>query len=57
MQLLRRVRALQPLPYHRVFNQGRQQLLSTLISHVDPGRAGQVPSSVAEQTLAMLNPM
>jgi len=55
-QLLRRVRATQPLPYHRALGAGRQQLLDMLLPHLDPAGSGAVAAAAAETALAMLNP-
>lgn len=56
MQLRRRARALQPLPYYRLSMLDRQQMLQALCDHVDPLGAGSVGAAKAEATLSTLNP-
>ncbi len=56
LQLLRRSRMMQPLPYHRILGQDRQALLSTLLQHMDPRSSGEVPAAWAELALSLINP-
>ncbi|GAX81824.1 hypothetical protein CEUSTIGMA_g9252.t1 [Chlamydomonas eustigma] len=55
-QLLRRVRGMQSLPYHKVSGLGRRAMLELVVQHMDPCKTGVVHAHWAEISLTLLNP-